>query len=311
MADMDLGRLLASEQRAYLRRDRRAWSAHLTQARSFFADGLRRTDPSEPVLILGAGTGLEIPWGLAPHGTTGWDGDPWSRVGTLLRHRRFPPWVFEDVTGGFGELQATLLRALALPDSGFRRPPERAALRLAGLLPSLQPAAAPLRAWLESHEPGTILVANLLGQLGCVAERLVESAFHPATPWTQDPDLPDPLAAALDAWTIRAVRAICGVLEESGAALWMLHDRAVIHSEGPVDLGPLADSWTDQLRSPVPLEVGDPLPGLDLRACFSSRAETVFARWLWPVGPGQLHLMEALAYAGRSALPPRPGTQTV
>jgi hypothetical protein len=78
-----------------------------------------------------------------------------------------------------------------------------------------------------------------------------------------------------------------------------------------VVLGPLGDSWIGQLQGSAPLEVGDPLPGLDLRTCFPAREETAFDRWLWSVGPGQVHLMEALAYAGRSALPAPGGTQTV
>jgi hypothetical protein len=308
---MNLGRLLAREQRAYLRRDRRDWSEHLTKARDFFGEGLREADPERPVLILGAGTGLEIPWKLAPRRTTGWDADPWSRLGTALRHRRFPPWVFEDVTGGFQELGATLERAITLPGSLRRRPPERSARRLVGLIPFLRPGAGPLRRWLRSHEPGTILVANLLGQLGCMAERMVESAFLPACPWGQDPDLPDPLADALDAWTARSIQAVCQALLESGASLWLLHDRAVLHGDAPVYLGPLEDSWIQQLRGPAPLELSDPMPGLDLRQSFAARQESRRDRWLWPVAPGQVHLMEALAYSGGSAHSAPAGNQTV
>ena len=298
---MDLGRLLAKEQRAYLRRDRGGWAEHLARAQAFFGSGLQQADPERSVLILGAGTGLEIPWQLAPRHTTGWDADPWSRLGTTLRHRRYPPWVFDDFTGGFQALRATLERTLTLPGSSQRRPPELSTRRLTGLMPSLQPRAEPLRRWLQVHQPGTILVANVLGQLGCVAERLVESAFRPALPWVPDPDCPDPLAEALDAWTVRAIQAVCEALSESGAALWLLHDRAVVHGDTPLELGPLEGGWAQQLHSRVPLEVGDPLLGLDIRRIFTDRQETSFDRWLWPVGPGQLHLMEALAYAGCSA----------
>lgn len=307
---MHLKGLLAREQRAYLRRDRRGWEDHLARSRRFFGEGLRQADPGRPVLILGAGTGLEIPWELAPPFTTGWDGDPWSRLGTALRHRRWPLWVFDDFTGGFRELEATLARCLTLPGSLQRRPPERAALRLAGLLPSLRPDAEPLQAWIARHRPSTILAANVLGQLGSVAERLMETAFRPARPWVEDPERPDPLAEALDGWTARALQAVCAVLLDSGAALWLLQDRAVIHGPSQVELGPLEDSWIHQLRSPVPLEVGNPLPGLEAPAFFQERPRLDFERWLWPVGEGQLHLMEALAL-GPSARPGTEGLQTV
>ncbi len=299
---MNVKGLLAREQRAYLRRNRSEWKDHLGRARSFFGEGLRRADPARPVLILGAGTGLEIPWALAPPMTTGWDGDPWSRLGTALRHRRWVPWVFGDFTGGFPELETTLQRCLTLPGTLQRRPAERAALRLAGLLPSLTPDAEALQAWIALHQPGTILVANVLGQLGSVADRLVEAAFRPAQPWVSDPDHPDHLAEALDAWTARALQAVCGVLRDSGADLWLLHDRAVIHGNDAVELGPLEEAWAGQLRSAAPLEVGDPLPGLDALDFFRDRSRLAFNRWLWPVGEGQLHLMEALAL-GPSARP--------
>lgn len=308
---MNLGQLLAREQRAYLRRDRRQWGEHLAKAQAFFGQALQAADPGRPVLILGAGTGLEIPWQLAPPDTTGWDAAPWSRLGTVLRHRKFPTWRFDDFTGGFPALGATLQRSLTLPGAGKRRPPDLSRRRLTGLLPSLRPDAGPLRSWIQVHQPDTILVANVLGQLGCMAERLVEAGFRPFLPWVQDPALPDPLAQALDAWTVRGIAAVCQVLAESNAALWLLHDRAVIHGEGPVALGPLEDAWASQLRSQTPLEVSDPLLGLELRHAFSSRQETFFDRWVWPVGPGQTHLMEALACAGPSAPSDRQGHQTI
>lgn len=292
---MDLGRLLGRERRSYLRRDRREWGGHLEKARAFFGAALRQADRDRPVLILGAGTGLEIPWEVAPRDTTGWDADPWSRLGTTFRHRRFPDWVFGDFTGGFQELAATTDRAITLPGSARRRPPALSTRRLAGLLPSLHPDAEPLRRWIQARAPGTILVANVLGQLGYTAERMMESAFAPDHPWIQDPELPDPLAEALDGWTARTLRAVCEALLESGAALWMLHDRAVIHGEEGVELGPLEPAWERQLHGRASLEIGDPLLGMDLRAAFASRRELVFDRWLWPVAPGQLHLMEALA----------------
>ena len=289
-----LGRLLAREQRAYLRRDRAAWGEHLERARAFFGEGLDRADPARPVLILGAGTGLEIPWRLAPPLTTGWDADPWSRAGTALRHRRFPPWVFEDLTGGLGALGALTRRCLHRPDALQRRPAELAIRRLAGLLLTLQPDPAPLRDWIAAHRPGTILAANVLGQVGCVAERLVEGLFRPARPWPQDPEAADPLAEALDAWTFRALQAVCSVLDESGADLWLLHDRAVLHGSVPASLGPIEVEWTRQLRSATPLDASDPLAGLDLLTRLGGPGPVAFARWLWPVAPGQVHLMEAL-----------------
>jgi hypothetical protein len=307
---MDLKGLLAREQRAYLRRDRRGWEDHLVRARAFLGEGLRQADPDRPVLILGAGTGLEVPWSLAPPHATGWDADPWSRLGTALRHRRWPAWVFDDFTGGFAELEATLRRCLNLPGSFQRRPAERATRRLAGLLPSLKPDAAPLRLWIDQHRPGTILVANVLGQLGSVAERMVETAFQPVTPWIPDPELPDPLVEALDAWNARALQAISEALLASGADLWMIHDRAIVHGTVHVDLGPLESSWIQQLRGTTSLEVGDPLPGLDVLAFFNDRPRLAFDRWLWPVGEDQLHLMEALA-VGSSARHATTGIQTV
>lgn len=303
---MNLKRLLAGEQRAFLRRSRTEWDAHLAHCRDFFGEALAQADPERPVLIVGAGTGLEVPWSLAPPQTVGWDADPWSRLGTALRHRRFPRWVFADVTGGFEALRATLQRALILPgDALRRRPADLAARRLAGLLPSLQPDAASLRGWLRNQQPGTILVANVLGQLGAVAERLIEEAFRPASPWVADPEQPDPLLEATEAWTRRAVQAVTGAVAESGASAWMIHDRAVMHGSqtNTLSLGPFEDPWPRQLQSPAPLEASDPLLGLDLRTYFPDRRVMKAQRWLWPVGPGQLHLMEALAWEGSSAHP--------
>jgi hypothetical protein len=166
-----LSRLLRREQFAFLARDRSAWGDHLDRVRAFLGEGLQSADPARPVLILGAGSGLEVPWALAPPDTTGWDGDPWSRLWTALRHHRWPPWVFEDLTGGMSELEATTRRAVMEPWSGHRRALEAAKTRLAGLLPFLVPDPGALRAWIGAHRPGTILVANVMGQFGVVAER--------------------------------------------------------------------------------------------------------------------------------------------
>jgi hypothetical protein len=292
-----LSRLLRKEQLAFLGRDHAAWGEHLARTRAFLGEGLQAADPARPVLILGAGSGLEVPWALAPRNTTGWDADPWSRVWTALRHHRWVPWVFEDLTGGLDALEATARRAIAEPWSGHRRDRDTAALRLAGLLPSLKPQPAALQAWIAAHRPSTILVANVMGQFGVVAERVVEAAFGLA-PWNPDPESQDPLAEALEAWTRRCLIAFLGVLRDSGADLWLVHDRAVVFSEGPLGLGPWAEAWTQQLRSEgPPIEASDSLAGVDvpglLRGAGANSMRT--ERWLWPLAAGQRHLVEAVA----------------
>lgn len=292
-----LSRLLRREQIAFLARDRAAWGDHLDRVRTFLGEGLQAAEPSRPVLILGAGSGLEVPWALAPARTTGWDADPWSRGRTALRHRRWAPWIFEDLTGGLEDLRVATRRAVAEPWSGRRRDSKAAARRLAGLLPSLRPDPMALRAWIEIHRPGAILVANVMGQFGAVAERVVEAAFGKASPWELDPEQPDPLAEALEAWTRRALEAFLGTLARSGAALWLVHDRGVVFGAGPLELGPWMDPWTGQLRgSTGSFEVSDPLAGVDA-------AETLRGaglppgrrdRWLWPLAPDQRHVVEAL-----------------
>ena len=296
-----LSRLLRREQFAFLARDRSAWGDHLDRVRAFLGEGLQSADPGRPLLILGAGPGLEVPWALAPPGTTAWDGDPWSRVWTALRHHRWPAWVFEDLTGGLVQLEATCRRAVVEPWSGRRREQAIAKQRLAGLLPSLQPDPGPLRAWIETHRPGTILAANVMGQFGVVADTVVEAAFG-GPPWDPDPEREDPLAEALAGWTARAIEAFLQVLCESGADLWRVHDRAVVFGEGPLALGPWEEAWPRQLRVEGPsLEASDALAGLDPvtvlggRALESARRD----RWIWPVAPGQRHLIEALAVRQR------------
>ena len=294
-----LFRLLRREQRAFLGRDRQAWGEHLARVRAFLGEGLRTADPTRPVLVLGAGSGLEVPWDLAPASTEGWDAAPWSRARTWLRHRRWAPWVFEDATGGLADLEATVRRALGEPWSHRRRDPRAATRRLAGLLPSLQPRPAALTAWIDAHRPGTILAANLMGQFGVVAEGLMEAAFGKVSPWEEDPELPDPLAEALEAWTARAVAAFLDALAHSGADLWLVHDRAAVFSGGRLELGPWTDAWQEQLRTAgtAPLEAQDPLAGLDVLAALGRqpglRVEAK-ARWLWDLAPGQRHLVEAL-----------------
>lgn len=298
-----LSRLLRQEQFAFLSRDRSAWGDHLDRVRAFLGEGLQAADPSRPVLILGAGAGLEVPWALAPPQTTGWDADPWSRARTAFRHRRWAPWVFDDLTGGLGDLARLARRAVAEPWSGRPREAGRAARRLAGLLPSLRPDPGALRRWLEAHQPGAILGANVLGQIGVVAERVVGSAFEKASPWEADPERPDPLAEALEAWTRRVLESVLAVLAQSPAALWLVHDRGVVFSPGPLALGPWTDPWTAQLRGGPGLEVGDPLAGLDVVALLGAAGRPVRRqdRWIWPLAPDQRHLMEALALPPRQA----------
>lgn len=292
-----LSRLLLREQLAFLGRDRSAWGDHLHRVKAFLGEGLRAADPARPCLILGAASGLEIPWELAPPGTTGWDADPWSRTWTALRHHRWPPWVFEELTGGLADLEATARRAAAEPWSGRRRDQRAAAGRLAGLLPSLRPDPAALRAWLARHEPGTILVANVMGQFGVVAERLVETILG-GSPWNPDPEKPDPLADALEAWTGRALAAFLGALRFSGADLWLVHDRAVAFRDEAWELGAWHEDWSRQLRTDgTVFEVSDALPGVDVSAVLQEEGLGLQRRerWVWPLAPGQSHLIEAMA----------------
>jgi hypothetical protein len=292
-----LSRLLSREQVAFLARDHSAWGEHLARVRAFLGRGLQSADPARPVLILGAGSGLEVPWALAPPQTTGWDGDPWSRALTALRHHRWPPWVFKDLTGGMAGLDASVRRSVLVPQSGQRRTREGAKRRLAGLLPFLQPDPEALRNWIGVHGPGTILVANVMGQFGVVAEKLVESSFGGPL-WDPDPEREEPLVAELEAWTARAIKAFLAVLVESGADLWLVHDRAVVFTGGPLELGPWEEAWTRQLRTVGSyLEAHDALAGVDVAALLLGRGLNVAeqGRWLWPVAPGQRHLIETFA----------------
>lgn len=285
-----LARHLLLEQGAFLRRDRRAWREHLQRARGFLGEALEAADPARPVLILGPGWGLEVPWDRAPKGAVGWDADPLSRLGTLLRHRRWVPWVFEDLTGDMAALSALAARCVCEPWSGRRVDPSHAARRLAGLLPSLKAGASPLRAWIMGHRPGLILSTNVMGQFGPVVQALVRRTFHPFEPFRADPEAHDPLGEAVEAFVARAVRSHVEALAESGAELALLYDRAMIFGDAAVTLGPWKEAWSAQLRSEGPLEASDPLAGVAPEAILGPGTA---ARWLWPVGPGQLHLVEA------------------
>jgi len=287
-----LASTLAREQRGFLGRDRKRWAPHLESMRAFLGEGLQGA--AGPALILGAGSGLEVPWPLAPPGTVGWDADPWSRLATFLRHRVWAPWVFQDLTGGMDELAATAHRAARQPGSGRVRVTQAASRRLAGLIASLDPGAAPLARWIQEHRPATILAANVMGQFGVLAQRTVEKAFRGISPWSGDDEGEDPLDLALRGWTARAVGAFLSVLEASGSELWLVHDRGVIFGDARVALGPMAEPWTAQLRSAMPLEADDPLCGVDVPSAFPGRDVDRHQRWIWQVASGQTHVMEAL-----------------
>ncbi|HJV90414.1 MAG TPA: hypothetical protein VJ623_08930 [Holophagaceae bacterium] len=289
-----LRRHLLLEQRAFLARDRHAWREHLLRARAWLGEGLASAPRDRPCVVLGAGWGLEVPWSLAPPTTWGWDADPLSRVGTLLRHRRWAPWMYEDFTGGLRDVAAAAHRCAQDGRQGRRRDPVAGARRLAGILPSFKPAAGPLRTWVETHRPGAILAANVMGQLGPVAQALIRRAFHPVNPFELPHEVSEQLAEALDLWTAAAVRAVLQVMAESGAEVCLLHDRGVAWGGAePRPLGPWRDPWMAQL----PLghwEVSDALGDVEVGSCFEgTHATQARERWWWPVGPDQLHLVEA------------------
>lgn len=284
---------LFQEQAAFLRRPRRDWADHLDRARGWFGEALAESPAGRPVLVLGAGWGLEVPWSLAPKGTVGWDADPLSRVGTFLRHGRWAPWRFGDFTGALGPLEDLIRRTVHQPWDGRRREASGALTRLALLLPGLPLAPSPLEAWIREHRPGLILSANVAGQLAPVARALVSRAFQPMNPFPEDPEAPDPLGEALEGFAARLVRDHFRVLAESGAELCVLYDRAVAF-EGDLACDPgWTEDWRDQIRATGSLELSDPLCGVDPSAELSGLAPKAAARWVWPLGPGQVHLMEA------------------
>jgi hypothetical protein len=153
-----------------------------------------------------------------------------------------------------------------------------------------------LRTWIGRHQPGTILVANVMGQFGVVAEKVLEEALG-GPPWDLDPEREEPLAEALTAWTARAIKAFLLVLVESGSDLWLVHDRAVVFGEGPLTLSSWRNDWSKQVCSDgLPLEASDALAGLDIPSLLSEGGLELAEkeRWFWPVAPGQRHLIEAL-----------------
>ncbi len=299
-----LRRHLLLEQRAFLGRDRRAWAEHLLRARAWLGEGMASAPKGRPCLVLGAGWGLEVPWSQAPPETWGWDADPLSRIGTFLRHRHWAPWVFEDLTGGLRDLAAAARRCARDERLDRRRDPVQGARKLAGILPTFRPGAAPLRAWVEAHRPGAIVAANVLGQLGPVGQALIRRAFRPVNPFEIPDDAAELLADALEAWTAAAVRAVLQALAESGAEICLLHDRGVAWGEAePRPLGPWRDPWMAQL----PMghwEVSDALGDVEVGACFEgTHVVRARERWWWPVGTGQLHLVEAWRLAPNREIP--------
>ena len=294
---MSLSTFFLAEQSAFLRRKNREWRHHLQRVHHFIGESLRQAPPDRPVLILGAGSGLEIPWTLAPRGTTGWDLDPLSRFRTLLRWRRWPDWVFEDFTGSLEGLVAVTRRSVRQPGSDRLRDPELAARRLAGLLPSLHPKPEALRLWLETHRPGLVVGANWMGQLGGIAQRLVEREFGKICPWVEDPEAPDPLEDALQVWTQRVLQAHLELLRDSGAQLCLVYDRALVHGSSPVQLGTFQADWTKQLHAPGRLTLTDLLGGLQVEPLLPNL--TYCERWLWTLSREQRHLVEAVTSASR------------
>lgn len=303
-----LQRLLAREQGAFLARRRPEWTEHLGRIREFLGAGLERADPERKTLILGAGSGLEIPWARAPKGTIGWDADPLSRLRTLLRHGRWAPWVCRDITGAFGALQSAAERAARESWSGRRRGRDAARLRLAALLPALTTEPVQLGQWVRQQEPGSILAANFMGQLAPLAQRIIERAFAPEDPWESDADRRDPLAEALEAWTGRLIRGFLEVLESSGAKLWLVHDRAVLGGDQPVQLGAFTPEWKAQLQGAGPFEAWDPLAGVDVLSILGNRSLLHQERWLWPLAQDQLHIVEALAFGPSADRTQRPAS---
>lgn len=322
-----LEKLFLFEQQAFLSRRKAGWDGHLEHIHAFLGQGLQQADPAHPVLILGAGSGLEVPWELAPKHTVGWDFDPFSRWRTLFRHRRFAPWVNGDISGALHELRAAIYRAVRETWSGRRRNRQAAILRLIALLDSLTPEPRALREWLQRCQPGSILAANFMGQIEPTAHKLIENAFAPLDPWESDPEKADPLLEALQRWTGRTIVAFLCVMKESGAALWLVHDRAVMDMALPVRLGAFEADWRAQLQCASSLEVYDPLGGVDVLAelgnhATASRGDAVVCenqsmitailptvksdfhghaeRWLWPVAEDQLHLMEAISTPART-----------
>jgi hypothetical protein len=184
-----------------------------------------------------------------------------------------------------------------IPGRWTLRPPQAAAKRLAGLLPSVPAAPRALNKWIREHGPGTIICANVLGQLRPLAQRIIEKAFKPMSPWAADPDMRDSLQEALDEWIAKMLKSILDALKNSNSALCLLHDRAVIHQDADIALGEWDDSWQGQLKtSERLLEASDPLSGVDFIEELGGLPCRAKERWIWPLATRQMHIVEALAY---------------
>jgi len=119
------------------------------------------------------------------------------------------------------------------------------------------------------------------------------------SPWVSDPELHDPLQEALDEWNAKMLRAILGVLRDSNAALFLLHDRAIIHHEADVALGEWADTWQGQLKTSERfLEASDPLSGVDFINELNGLDCRAKERWIWPLARKQIHVVEAIGIGG-------------
>jgi hypothetical protein len=105
----------------------------------------------------------------------------------------------------------------------------------------------------------------------------------------------------MEAWTRRTLLAFLGVLRDSGADLWLVHDRAVLFGDvdGAVTLGPWEDTWHRQLRTKgASLDASDALAGVEASSVLLGKGlERIRCeRWLWPVACGQRHLIEGIGF---------------
>jgi len=132
-----------------------------------------------------------------------------------------------------------------------------------------------------------------MGQFGAVAQDLLGAHLGA---WWAEPFPPEELTDALEGWLVRVLRAQLATLARSGAELWLVYDRGVVHGGEAIALGPWREPWPEQLLGLGHAELEDPLAGVDVLAelerqgCRVDRKE----RWLWPVAPGQLHMVEAV-----------------
>lgn len=166
-----------------------------------------------------------------------------------------------------------------------------------------------LRERLAAPPPGTILSANVMGQFGAVAQRLLGRHLGP---WWEEPFPPADLAEALDGWVARLLRAHLQALADSGAELWLVYDRGVVHGGENLALGPWSEPWPEQINGRGRAELEDPLAGVDPITLLSAAGRTLHRqeRWLWPLAPGQAHLVEATAWLAQAPQPQRPASSS-